>query len=323
MNNQAKQGLKNVASLLYEEKIQDLNKLSWTEKDLSNEEILVLARKIQDLPYTYQAILKAKFIFQMTPSQANTSLDLKDSKNLLSFVIHLLSKDFFPKGQRISSQSIKKALVLVQEKELAEDKLVLDNNLAFHPSKAFEEKIKALGIKTRNPYRKILKTAASFLIVLLASLIMFFSINVEARQKLFDWIIKDFGSYSSFTPEIIDPQSSESINIDDLKILYIPKDFELVEEKIARISKIILYKDKNNEDLFFYIKLKNFENSNSINLYDTEDAVLEEIFINGNKAYYWTHETNMLLWQQDNIECFISGSISKDQIIKIAENISK
>lgn len=315
--------LKKIADFLYREKVQGLKNKNFLEKDLNDNQIKSLALVINDLPFSYQGLLKAKFIYKMTPSEVEKVFAIEDPRSLIIFVVDILSKKLGLQDQVISEKSLEAACILVEKSDLIDANNLTNNDLAFKPTKNFKKTLKKAGLDPRRPYEKILKRVASFILIVLSSILVFLSFNVAAREKFFDWIIKDFGLYSTFTPEIIDPDSPNAAKLKDLKINYIPDGFELIDEKSSRLTKNFWYINSENEDLFFSITFHKLVSENSISMYDTEDAVLEEIFINGNKGYYWTHGTNMVLWQQNNIECFIDGSISREEIIKIAENISK
>lgn len=315
--------LKKFANFLYIEKVQKFKNKNFLEKDLNDNQVKSLALVITDLPYSYQVLLKAKFIYKMTPSEVEKVFTIEDPKSLLIFVADILSRKLDLQDQVISDKSLEAACILVEKSDLIDANKLVNNELDFKPTKTFKKTLKRAGLDPRRLYEKILKRVASFILIVLSSLLIFLSFNVAAREKFFDWIIKDFGLYSTFTPKIIDPDFPDAAKLKDLKIMYVPDGFELKEEKSSRLTKNFWYINSDNDDLFFSITFHKLVDENSISMYDTEDAVLEEVFINGNKGYYWAHGTNMVLWQQNNIECFISGSISREEIIKIAESISK
>ncbi|WP_058487020.1 DUF4367 domain-containing protein [Defluviitalea phaphyphila] len=75
--------------------------------------------------------------------------------------------------------------------------------------------------------------------------------------------------------------------------------------------------------LKFDVKLFSLPNEGK-SYYDTENTNIEEITLKGSQAYMWqTDDVIYLIWYQDGVECHIVGNLSRDEILKIAENISK
>lgn len=209
-------------------------------------------------------------------------------------------------------------------------RLDFDSDLAntstspFNPSPDFENKMAELFRKENEKkfkLRSVLKKVAVFFLVSASILGIFLGTNTQARERIYSWIIEDFGLYSSFTAEkpSID---EESLSLDDLKINYIPEGFDLVEVQEGRTIKIFHY--MNDKNLEIYIKINEIiPDNNKIDL-NTQGANLEEIFIGSSNGYYWNLKDNSyLFWRQNNIECLVSGNISRDEIIKIGENISE
>jgi len=58
--------------------------------------------------------------------------------------------------------------------------------------------------------------------------------------------------------------------------------------------------------------------------YDTENTKVEEFSFKESVAYIWqTNQMIYFIWYQDGIECYISGNLDKDEMIKIAESMEK
>lgn len=320
--NSFEENLQKSLQIYYKEEIKKISKdiKKYPSKNLSLEEKKILVEKILLLPIENQTLLLSKYIYKESPEEVERIFYIKDPKESLDYTIYLLSKILGLENYIISDESLESAcrqLVKVQTKEIESMKNVEKPKY----SKAFKENMKKLGIKTETTFVNILKKVAVFFLIVSTSLTLFFSINVEAREKFFDWIIEDHGDFSIFTPENIENRDMEQLKIDDLKINYIPEGYELVDIQKGKINKIYTYKNKS--DNYFRITLSELIESYGTNAYDTEDAILEEIKINGHDGYIWRHNEYMLIWQQNGIECFIYGNISREEIIKIAEYISK
>lgn len=187
-------------------------------------------------------------------------------------------------------------------------------------SKDFRRKLK--DIKVEQDINRIImliaKRAAMFILVAILSFSTVMAINAEAREKVLDWIIETFPKFSIFTSQKIDEDNP--VELTSLKINYIPPGFELVDTNVGRTKLIYNYSTKNDQKLTIIFSLSSEVKS----YYDTENAEIEEFVFKGSGAYIWqTSEITYLIWYQDGVECHISGNLSKDEIIKVAENILK
>ncbi|WP_054252916.1 DUF4367 domain-containing protein [Neofamilia massiliensis] len=196
----------------------------------------------------------------------------------------------------------------------------------FNPSPDFQNKMAELFRKEdAKKFRlsSVLKKVAVFFLVSASILGIFLGTNTQARERIYSWIIEDFGLYSSFTAEkpSID---EESLSLDDLKINYIPEGFDLKEVQEGRINLIYQFINMQNKENFFIVHFRLLEENPTESFYDTEDTRLENIIISGRDGYFWQKkELTSILWKQNSIECNVYGNLNKDEIIKIGENISK
>lgn len=109
--------------------------------------------------------------------------------------------------------------------------------------------------------------------------------------------------------------NAESYSDSKISIGYIPENFNLT-----------YYDDENgmalsfeNGDLYFDIHIDSAEGSVGI---DTEDAVIEELTIQGYKAIYSSNKrVNILLWNDEKDVYTICGNIDKEDMLKIGESI--
>lgn len=218
--------------------------------------------------------------------------------------------------------------------KLLEEALRLDFNRdlantptsSFNPSPDFENKMTELfrkeDAKKLRP-RPVLKKVAVFFLVSASILGIFFGTNTQARERIYSWIIEDFGLYSSFTAE--KPSiGEESLSLDDLKINYIPAGFNLVEVQEGGINLIYQFINMQNKEKFFIVHFRLLTENPTESYYDTEDTKLENVIISGRDGYFWQKkELTSILWQQNSIECNVYGNMNQDEIIKIGKNISE
>lgn len=298
-------------------KILDLKEQKIKYTDLNLDQIKKLSDLIKALPFKDSIILMDKYIYKTGPEALEEIFSIEDAEDEFLYIRYILSRSLdLEEEKQISDQDLETAarLVLgdlVEEIEAAENK---------KPSRTFKKQIKDLGIDTGSQARRVIKRAAAIILILSSIAGMFLATNAEARDKIYSWIIEDRGTYSIFKSE--KPAIEEEIlDVDDLKINYIPQGFELLEIQGGNEERIYQYADyKNNNLVIYFSEIID----NGTNYYNTEDAKIKDIIIAGHNGYYWKREDgNYLLWQQNGIECFISGNISREEIIKIGENISK
>lgn len=302
------------------EKISILNVSNINYQTLNDEQMNQLAIKIDLLPSEYRNILFFRYCFNNTPSETDKILGIDNAKGKLRYTQKMLSNFMGLDGLWIDDNSMKRACEIA----LVEDTKDYDNTQTLHEpkySKVFNRKLKDINIK-QNPksiFMSLAKRVAVFILVCLLSFSSILTVNAEARGKLFDWIIEVFPKFSIFTPKNID-ENNNIIELTSLKINYIPNGFELIDIHKGRSMLIYEYLYDNDQELT--IKLLS-PNGKGKSYYDTENAEIEEFIFKQSKAFTWqTDKMTYLIWNQDGIECHISGSLSKEEILKVAENIS-
>lgn len=323
MKNKILDKLSNAVNSSYEKEILELENLDLKEisyQTLTEEEIKELSKKILSLPLEYKNILFSRYSFKLTPKETESSYDIINSKGKLLYIRRLLSRSLKLKGKWIDDTSMELASNMALKGytgELNEEKFKEKPKY----SRNFKKSIRDLNIKIENKFARIAKRVAMIFLVVGISFTLFLATNVQAREKFFDWIVEKYEQYSIFTPEAINEDYIDKVDIDELKINYIPDGFELDNVQKGKVS--MIYKYINIDEQFFYLQINEIMSIAESHSKDTENAEMESIFIKDSEAFYWEHDIKYLLWQQNGVECFISGNIEKDELIKIAENISK
>nr|WP_301281491.1 DUF4367 domain-containing protein [Anaerocolumna aminovalerica] len=189
-------------------------------------------------------------------------------------------------------------------------------------SNSFRRKLKRIKA-AQNPYevfRLIAKRVAVFIAVCILSFSAVLAVNAQARENFYHWIVETFPKFSIF----ITQSKNESNRLAELgvfKIKYIPKDFELINTTELRTMMIYNYSSRDSKKMTIKLFTSDSEDKT---YYDTENIEIEEFIFKESQAYTWqTDQMAYLIWYQDGIECHISGNLTKDEIIKIAENIEK
>ncbi len=96
---------------------------------------------------------------------------------------------------------------------------------------------------------------------------------------------------------------------------YIPEGFNLTE-KFSTEMHIDLTLENENQMITF-----GMHPINSTKIIDTENAKIEELFINGYDAIYSSNENvNILVWIDGEKKFSLTGKISQKEMIKIAKN---
>lgn len=314
-----------VCRLSLSAELQKLDKLERNKivySPLSLEQINKLAQKINILPAEYHSILLLRYCFENTASEIDEILETKNADGKLIYVQKMLSGIMCLENSWIDDKSMIEACKIA----LAENINDYDNVEILHQSnysRHFRQKLKGIKIKRdfREMMTRIAKRAAVFILVGVLSLSAILAINAEAREKFLDWIIEVFPEFSIFTSRNMGGDS-DLIDIKYLKsfkIKFIPMDYELVDIQELRTMLIYNYLSDNKG---FDIKLSISDEGKSY--YDTENAEIKEITLKKSKAYIWEADgVAYLIWYQDGIECHVTGNLSKDELIKVAENISK
>lgn len=320
----AKDIMKDVCILSLEGEFQNISNLNISSivyQSLSVSQIDQLARKISLLPSDYRNILFFRYYFNSSPSETNKMLETENSIGKLRYVQKMLSTFMGLEDSWIDEDSMEKACEIA----LIEDKKEYENIEILHKpnySKAFRLKLKDIKIKQNpnNMFMLIAKRVAVFILVSILSFSAILAVNAEARENVFGWVVETFPKFSIFTPKIED-EDSKSVDLTSIKVNYIPEGFKLVDIHEGR--KMLIYNYLAENDQEFTVKL--FDPSGEgKSYYDTENSEIEEIIFKGSQAFTWrTDKITYLIWNQDGIECHISGSLNKDEILKIAENVSK
>ncbi|WP_288527244.1 DUF4367 domain-containing protein [uncultured Eubacterium sp.] len=165
-----------------------------------------------------------------------------------------------------------------------------------------------------NKKYKVTFSKRNIKILLIAAVLLSLAATVVfAVPKSREFIVNKFSNHSEYN-------ITDTDNIKDVKSLtvnYIPKGFEVTEEHTA--SGFCILKYENGEKSF---SIKKLSLDFTIN-YDTEKYKSEEIKINGITAVYYKPDNDMhgIIFNNGEYIYSVSGHISKDEIVKVAQNI--
>ncbi|MEG2511816.1 MAG: DUF4367 domain-containing protein [Acetivibrio sp.] len=313
--------MKEVSGLLLQKELQrlmeaDTNGIVY--QSLSMEQSNKLARKITLLPLEYQHILFLKYYFKNSVFEIDKIFDIENIKGKLLYVEKMLSRHIGLGSSWIDRVSLEKACELAL-KDYMKDYYNQEEGYKPNYSKVFRRKLKNIksAQKPYEIYKIIAKRIAIFILVSILGFSSVLAINVEAREKFFHWIMETFPKFSTLKSQNI--SDDNFFDLMSVEINYIPKGYELQNVKEGKKVLVNNYLTENNQKLTIRLFISSNE---KLSHYDTENAEVEEFILKDSQAYIWkTDQLTYLLWYQDGIECHISGSLDKNEMIRIAENI--
>jgi len=207
---------------------------------------------------------------------------------------------------------------LLADEHIEENLYVSEDDIEF--SKEHENKMKKIFKNERRKiflkkfYKYSKRVACVFIVFIIISGITVFSVNAW-RIKFLNYVLEIGKPNTDY--EFGDTQGGFYSN-DDILFEYIPKGFELTKNLSNESSIYLKFK---NDNLYFTLTLNNIDGKSSI---DTENGLVQNLNINRCEAFYSTNNNiNALIWHNDKFSFKIIGNISKDEIIRIAENIKK
>ena len=216
------------------------------------------------------------------------------------------------------------ALKECMDEELEEvDRIVADEKYELSPQfdKDMKKFINSVGRKdrikkyARNCVKAVISAAAVFGIffgVLLTQPSVF-----AAVQNVFRSVFNTHDRYEFVGEELTIDNFDNSFRLG-----YIPDGYYLSEGFYTSMSVTLFYKNKTNEITFEY-GIANFTSTS----YDNEHNTYYEFEHNGTDYHYYESNdkdfNNKLIWYEDGYVFGIYAHLSKDELIKIAENIEK
>lgn len=160
------------------------------------------------------------------------------------------------------------------------------------------------------------KVAAISVVVL--GIVSATAMNVRAfREPVLNFIFKMNGSGNKANIKIKQNSKKE----DKFSFGYIPDGYKCIKKQYSDNNKQIVYKYQNSNKNCIYICL---QLNQKYNTYQNMDkSSYSKIEKNKHSYYFIEGNQNKLLWYKNNVIFTISSTLSDDEMIKIAEHISK
>ncbi len=182
-----------------------------------------------------------------------------------------------------------------------------------------EELINSIGKK---PKRRVFKKVASFILAVFVCAGTWLAVDAEARSKAFGWVKEMAGDWIVFHYE----SNGEAQNISNKKNyipIWIPEGYTEYSVDLETEIAVIVYVNKNGNMLKFEYAQKPEHAHWMINYSQTEQI---PSFVNGNPAEVLVslvpEHSNAIIWKdQDGTGFYISGYLSVENLIKMAESV--
>lgn len=182
------------------------------------------------------------------------------------------------------------------------------------PTEAYKKGIAKLMDKMRGDrYHRLTRRTARA--ILIAAIIMAIATVTVAATVGRDFIVQRFSDHSTYS--VVD--ASNVKEVDDIHIGYLPEGFELESKEITDYSQFYVY-SKNN----YWINIYKSKIDTGLT-FDTEYNNGEYIETNTFEGIYFEDESlsySGIVWNDGNYIYLINSNISKQGLIKIAENLT-
>ena len=175
----------------------------------------------------------------------------------------------------------------------------------------YEKAIQKLFDKMRrNKFHKLTRKTARA--ILIAAILLLIATVALASTVGKDFVIKHFGSYATY--EVVNNEKGEKV--DGINIGYIPEGFEQTDYQQLKDMIVVVYEYNN-----YHIDISKItiESKESYNLEKINHETIEN---SGIEYIYYEDEVNKgIVWNNGEYSYTISGNITKNELLKIAESI--
>lgn len=179
--------------------------------------------------------------------------------------------------------------------------------------------------KLKKVYNKLIQTKAqkvAAIIIILAISMTMLTVSVEAfRVRVFNMILEQREKYLEIRLDEEEPMEGVKGNKQEEHYIpsYIPDGFELESEGGSGETATLIYKNKNNQTILF-----DQAPHGTVYQIDSEDAIREDIKINGFKGISLTKGDRITLyWNNGETSFIIISDIEFQELIRMAESITK
>ena len=264
------------------------------EIKLNSSDISKLTKKIEELPQRGQEIMLGIYAFGLTPENIEILYGISDVKLRRMFFEKMLASDMgMNNGECISEASISEACQKVM----------------IGMAKKGNSDSKAASVISI-----FIRTAAAIIIIGILSFGTAIGVNAKFREAVSKWFIETFSEYSIFR---LEDDSAAGTNLEEYIVSYIPDRFTYIG--VEKYAGIISFTYEDSEGNYLSIDI---EQPGENDYVDTENTAMELLDFNGAEARYYSKEDySLLVTTIDEYALYITGPVSKEEIMKIAYGI--
>ncbi len=275
--------------------------------DLTAQQENRLFLSILSMPIENQNLLIFKNYYNHSFAEIEDITGIENAKGEYLNLLGILSEKLNIDSAMISESSMQKVCQRVAEKI---------NEEIMKDFEQFNKELKpASNDRKRAKFTSVFSSkVASIALIFLISSALLVGANAYAQGKIFKWIVKTFEEYTSFNIAEEDTFNKDAVSIE---IGYIPEGFELKKKTI--IDSMDMYYYKNGKKQLIIKFLYNNVDSGL----NTENMVQEEFELDNIKVITWEKENkHYFVLNVNGIACQIYGDITKDEFMKIYNDIS-
>lgn len=270
-------------------------------QDLDRKTERILVQKILRLPHEGLVLLLGKYALDFIKEDMEVLYGISNATGKALYYEDLLGQilDLAP-GTFISERSLtrasKKAVIQLVDEALEDDQKGQD--------------------KIRPRIQGFLKRIAMVALVGLTLFSGTLVVNAEVREKVISWVVEHFEEYSVF--ELKSNWKRPENDRIRLDVGYLPEGMRLQDEHFSAAVITQNYINDQGEEFFLIITPSNQEIS-----WDTENAEVQMSQIQGSEAILiYKDGSYSILFERDGYFVGMYGTIEKEEMIKIAEQIS-
>ena len=202
--------------------------------------------------------------------------------------------------------------------QMLTDSLPIDQSCTHEFSNNFQHKMKRIIRSEKHPtFYHSAKYVASFILILLVSTAFFLTFNVEARNKLWNWII----TADTYGVTYIFKNKTAVEDIDtDYYISKLPAGYQEKE----RFDDFVVYSNADGQTICF---LYSTSSDKGVTWLSLEDMQRKSITFNNYEADLYTalnpEDDSVIIWidPDTSILFYISGCLSAEELIILANSI--
>lgn len=276
----------------------------FSEIDVSNSKYQSISKKLLLLPPTAIFVLFSKYCFLLNSSDVEVFFDIKNPSGYLFHYRKIVSYLAGCNEHEILSSPSMTAICNIALKEYTKQEMNSEDN----------SKVVFLPMFTKR-INKITKPIAVAACVVVMSFSVTLAVNAEFRGKVVSWVVEIFETYSIF--KLKNDEKSTIRELQKYSPQYITDGLQL-QNMIEQPSLMIYeYISEDGNTLNIFMSL-----SDTKIYFDTEDITLDKIEISETTAYYFEKDKlKHMIFERDDFYFAVYGSISKSELIAVAEGI--